>query len=90
MGYYQEYGSWEAAARAWNQGTGGMENAEAYEYQRKVAGSVGFVMEKKVNFVLIMKLLLVVLIFMKMADCISGRFMKQFGQPGFRLGNEQE
>ncbi len=88
-GYYQEYGSWEAAARAWNQGTGGMESAEAYEYQRKVAGSVGFVMEKRVNYVVMLKLLLVVIIFMKMADCISGRFMKQFGQPGFRLGNEQ-
>ena len=32
-GYYKEYGSWEAACRAWNQGPGGKENAAAYEYQ---------------------------------------------------------
>lgn len=90
FGYYQEFGSWEAAARAWNQGTGGMENAAAYEYQRKVAGSVGHVVEKRVNYIILFKLLIVLLIFMKMADVISGRFMKQFGQPGFKLGNEQQ
>ncbi len=89
FGYYQEYGSWEAAARAWNQGTGGMDNAAAYEYQRKVAGSVGNVMQKTTNYVILFKLLIILLVFIKMADEISGRFMKQFGTPGFKLGNEQ-
>lgn len=89
LGYYQKYGSWEAAGRAWNQGEGGMNNKEAYEYQRALMGQGGYVVEKTVNYQVILKLLFVVIMFMYMADKLSGMFMKQFGQPGFKLGNEQ-
>lgn len=89
LGYYQKYGSWEAAGRAWNQGEGGMENQAAYEYQRALMGKGGYVIEKTVNYQVLLKLLFVVILFMYMADRLSNIFMKQFGQPGFKLGNEQ-
>lgn len=89
LGYYERYGSWEAAGRAWNQGENGMETAEAYQYQRALMGQGGYVIQKHINYAIILKLLLVVLLFMMMADRLSKTFMKQFGTPGFKLGNEQ-
>lgn len=68
---------------------GGMENQAAYEYQRALMGQGGYVIEKTVNYQVLLKLLFVVILFMYMADRLSNIFMKQFGQPGFKLGNEQ-
>ena len=41
------------------------------------------------NIVLLMQLTLVTLMFMFFADRVSKFIMTQFGQPGFRLTNEQ-
>lgn len=88
-GFYQQYGSWEAAARAWNQGEGGMENSAAYEYQAMVLAAKGAdSVQTTVEYTLLLKLLLVLLIFMVFGDRISKRIMKQFGSPGFKLTNE--
>lgn len=88
-GFFNKYHSWEAACRAWNQGEGGMNNAEAYKYQQMCLNAKGASSsETFVNIRLLMKLMLVLLLFMFFADRISKRIMKQFGSPGFRLTNE--
>ena len=96
-GYYLDFGSYEAAARAWTRGTGGMWDAEGARYWNAVLGKRGDgggsseVMRVKAvaNIVLLMQLTLVTLMFMFFADRVSKFIMTQFGQPGFRLTNEQ-
>nr|WP_237141752.1 type IV secretion system protein [Selenomonas sp. oral taxon 126] len=96
-GYYLDYGSYEAAARAWTRGTGGMWDAEGTRYWNEVLGKRGDgggsseVMRVKAvaNIVLLMQLTLITLMFMFFADRVSKFIMTQFGQPGFRLTNEQ-
>lgn len=90
-GYFQRYHSWEAACRAWNQGEGGMENAEAYEYQAKCldkkASSQSY--RTVLNYKVLLLLLVVILIFMYFADRMSKRIITQFGGMGFKLTNEE-
>ena len=88
-GYYNKYGSWEAACRAWNQGEGGMENAAAYEYQAAILGHHGANKTSRVaNLSLLFQLLLLVLLFILIADHMEKLINKQFGGMGFRLTNE--
>ena len=88
-GFFYRYGSWEAACRAWNQGEGGMNNAEAYKYQEMCLNAQGVSSTQTfLNIALLFKLLLLVLLFIFFADRVSKRLMKQFGSPGFRLTNE--
>lgn len=91
-GYYNEFGSYEAAARAWNQGTGNMYNEDADEYVRRITGSevtsgVQKVLKSVINFKVILKIFLVTCMFVFMGDRISNLIMQQFGGQGFRLGN---
>ena len=89
-GYYNKYGSWEAACRAWNQGEGGMESAEAYEYQSAILGHKGANKTSRVaNLALIFQLLVLVLLFILLADHMEKLINKQFGGMGFKLTNEQ-
>ena len=89
-GYYNKYGSWEAACRAWNQGEGGMNNAAAYEYQAAVLGHRGANKSSRVaNIAVLFQLLLIVLLFIKIADHMEKVINKQFGGMGFKLTNEQ-
>jgi hypothetical protein len=90
QGYYDTYHSWEAACRAWTGGTGGMESAEAYDYQAKVLAAKGASsVETVLNLKLLLKLLLVCMGFMFMADRLSKLIIRQFGGMGFKLTNEQ-
>ena len=87
--YYNEYGSWEAACRAWNQGPGGKENAAAYEYQAAILGHHGANKTSRVaNISLLFQLLLLVLLFILIADHMEKLINKQFGGMGFKLTNE--
>lgn len=87
--YYNEYGSWEAACRAWNQGPGGKESAAAYEYQAAILGHHGANKTSRVaNISLLFQLLLLVLLFILIADHMEKLINKQFGGMGFKLTNE--
>lgn len=92
-GYYETYGSYEAAARAWNQGTGGMWNDAAAEYWAKICGVSatvgveGAAPVTTVNFTVLFKLVLVCAMFIIMGDRLSKNIMKYFGGTGFRLTN---
>ena len=92
-GYYSEFGSWEAAGMAWNQGIGGMNNSDAQEYKTKLLSAKGSSQmgytETVLNMALLFKLLLVVLLYIYIADRINRAIMRQFGGIGFRLTNEQ-
>ena len=89
-GYYSQYGSWEAACRAWNQGESGMNNPAAYEYLAAVLGHHGANKTSRVaNLSLLFQLLLIVLLFILMADHMEKFINKQFGGMGFKLTNEQ-
>ena len=96
-GYYLDYGSYEAAARAWTRGTGNMWDAEGTRYWNEVlmkrgdGGGTSEIMRVKAaaNIILLMQLTLITLMFMFFADRVSKFIMTQFGQPGFRLTNEQ-
>ena len=96
-GYYLDYGSYEAAARAWTRGTGNMWDAEGTRYWNEVLGKRGdgggssevMSVKEVANIVLLMQLTLITLMFMFFADRVSKFIMTQFGQPGFRLTNEQ-
>ncbi|WP_196607236.1 peptidoglycan DD-metalloendopeptidase family protein [Pectinatus frisingensis] len=96
-GYYSTYGSYEAAAKAWNQGEGGMDNSDAEEYWEKVSGVTvtGAAHNSKIpvtviNFLVLFKLTLVLLMFIFMGSKISKTIMHTFGGSGFFLGNEHE
>ena len=85
-GYYNKYGSWEAACRAWNQGEGGMENSAAYEYQAAILGHHGANKTSRVaNLALLFQLLLLVLLFILIADHMEKFINRQFGGMGFKL-----
>ena len=74
-----------------------MWDAEGTRYWNEVLGKRGDgggsseVMRVKAvaNIVLLMQLTLITLMFMFFADRVSKFIMTQFGQPGFRLTNEQ-
>ncbi len=90
-GYYAKYGSWEAAGRAWNQGTGGMNNAEAQKYEQALLNVKGASSQETfLNMRLLLELLLVLLVFIFFADRISSRINQQFGRKGFRWTENQE
>ena len=100
-GYYLDYGSYEAAARAWTRGTGNMWDAEGTRYWNEVLarrgdGSGSSAAERVLrvkaaaNIVLLMELTLITLLFMLFADRVSKFILTQFGQPGFRLSSNEK
>lgn len=91
MGLYDEYGDWNEVARAWNQGRGGRNNSDAWDYLGKILGShVAVTYKTRVLAVeLLMQLTMIVVMFMFMGDRISAMIQKNFGGMGFKLTNEE-
>ena len=93
-GYYNKYGSYEAVARAWNQGENGMDKPEASVYWAKVMGvdpSTGlFTSSPTLNINLLFKVTFVLLMFVYMGSKVSKLILKDFGGSGFRFTNEQD
>ena len=92
-GYYKRYGSYEMAARCWNQGEGGRNNSDADIYWAKVSGvnpATGTFTSPKVtiNMILLFKVTFVALMFAYMGSRISKLVVKQFGGSGFKFLNE--
>ena len=92
-GYYNEYGSYEMAARCWNQGEGGRNNSDADIYWAKVSGTspvTGAYSTPTVtiNMILLFKVTFVALMFVLMGSKIGNIIMKDFGGSGFRFTNE--
>lgn len=92
-GYYKRYGSYEMAARCWNQGEGGRNNSDADIYWAKVSGvnpATGTFTSPKVtiNMILLFKVTFVALMFAYMGSRVSKLVIKQFGGGGFRFLNE--
>ena len=92
QGFFNKYGSWEAACRAWNQGEGGMENAAAYEYQSKCLNKKASSRHTHtgLDFKILFQLLLVVLAFMMFGDRMSKRILNDFGRTSFRLTDSEK
>ena len=94
--YYNQYGSWEAAGRAWAQGENGINSSGAAEYENKLlevkgdhSSITGNTSSRIVNFGLLFQLLILVLAFFFMGDRISAMVKRQFGTPGFKLTNDE-
>lgn len=92
-GYYKRYGSYEMAARCWNQGEGGRNNSDADIYWAKVSGvnpATGTFTAPKVtiNMILLFKVTFVAMMFAYMGSRVSKLVVKQFGGSGFRFLNE--
>ena len=92
-GYYNEYGSYEMAARCWNQGEGGRNNAEADIYWAKVSGTnpvtgMYSTPTTAANMILLLKITFVALMFVFMGSKVGNLIMKDFGGSGFRFTNE--
>lgn len=96
--------SWDLMFAAYNMGGAGLANrgydysgvAETVDYVAKIFGTTeigkGMVrgtVQKAANIGLMLQVLLIVLLFMYMADRISRLVLDQFGSPGFRLYYEQ-
>ena len=87
-GYYKKYGSYEMAARCWNQGEGGRNNSDADIYWAKVSGvnpTTGVFTSPKVtiNMILLFKITFVAMMFVYMGSKISKLIIKQLGGRGF-------
>ena len=89
-GYYKKYGSYEMAARCWNQGEGGRNNSDADIYWAKVSGvnpTTGVFTSPKVtiNMILLFKITFVAMMFVYMGSGVSKLVLKQFGSSGFKF-----
>ena len=87
-GYYQKYGSYEMAARCWNQGEGGRLNSDADIYWAKVSGTNpatgGFTAPQvTINMTLLFKVTFVSMMFAYMGSRISKLLINKFGSGGF-------
>lgn len=92
-GYYNKYGSYEMAARCWNQGEGGRNNSDADIYWAKVSGvnptTGGFTAPQvTINMILLFKITFVAMMFVYMGSRVSKLVLKQFGSGGFRFTSE--
>lgn len=88
-GYVAEYGSYEAAARAWHRGTGAMDDSLGYAYLAKVLGTtIAPSVQTVANVGLLLQITLIVLMYMFFADRMQKLILTQFGQSGFRLAKE--
>ena len=92
-GYYKKYGSYEMAARCWNQGEGGRLNSDADIYWAKVSGvnptTGGYTAPQvTINMILLFKVTLVAMMFVYMGSRISKLTIKQFGNGGFKFTSE--
>lgn len=95
--YYNKYGSWEAAGRAWSQGESGINSAGAKEYENKLLEVKGdhsdapvAKNDRIVNLSLLLQLLILCLVFFFMGDRISSMVKRQFGTPGFKLTQDED
>lgn len=92
-GYYETYGTYDAVARAWNQGEGGMNNADAWAYWYAVLAidPVSGAYSKPVvtiNMKTVFKLVLVTAIFVFMGSRMAKMLNRVFGGPnGFKFTN---
>ena len=90
-GYYQKYGSYEMAARCWNQGEGGRNNSEADIYWAKVSGinpetgEVGEEATATINILLLFKVTFVSLMFVLIGSRVSKDILKILGGGGFKF-----
>ena len=90
-GYYQKYGSYEMAARCWNQGEGGRNNSDADIYWKKVSGinpTTGQFSEPTatINMILLFKVTFVALMFLFIGNKVSKDILKIFGSAnGFKF-----
>ncbi|MBR4904828.1 MAG: hypothetical protein IKZ53_09160, partial [Selenomonadaceae bacterium] len=87
-GYYKKYGSYEMAARCWNQGEGGKNNSDADIYWAKVSGvdpaTGGYTAPQvTINMILLFKITFVAMMFVYMGSRVSKLVLKQFGSSGF-------
>lgn len=87
-GYYKKYGSYEMAARCWNQGEGGRNNSDADIYWAKVSGvdpaTGGYTAPQvTINMILLFKITFVAMMFVYMGSRVSKLVLKQFGSSGF-------
>lgn len=92
-GYYEKYGSYEMAARCWNQGEGGRLNSDADIYWAKVSGTNpatgGFTAPQvTINIILLFKVTFVAMMFAYMGSRVSKLVIKQFGSGGFKFAEE--
>ena len=92
-GYYKKYGSYEMAARCWNQGEGGRLNSDADIYWAKVSGTNpstgGFTAPQvTINMILLFKVTFVAMMFAYMGSRVSKLVIKQFGSGGFKFAEE--
>ena len=92
-GYYKRYGSYEMAARCWNQGEGGRNNSDADIYWAKVSGvnpATGAFTTPQVtiNMILLFKVTFVAMMFAYMGSRVSKLVIQQFGGGGFSFLNE--
>ena len=91
--YYKRYGSYEMAARCWNQGEGGRNNSDADIYWAKVSGvnpATGAFTTPQVtiNMILLFKVTFVAMMFAYMGSRVSKLVIQQFGGGGFSFLNE--
>ena len=92
-GYYKRYGSYEMAARCWNQGEGGRNNSDADIYWAKVSGvnpatGVFTTPQVTINMILLFKVTFVAMMFAYMGSRVSKLVIQQFGGGGFSFLNE--
>ena len=92
-GYYKKYGSYEMAARCWNQGEGGRNNSDADIYWAKVSGvnpTTGTFTAPKVtiNMILLFKITFVAMMFAYMGSRVSKLVVKELSGGGFRFTEE--
>ena len=92
-GYYEKYGSYEMAARCWNQGEGGRLNSDADIYWAKVSGTNpatgGYTAPQvTINMMLLFKVTFVALMFVYMGSRVSKLVIRQFGSGGFQFTTE--
>ena len=93
-GYYNKYGSYEMAARCWNQGEGGRNNSDADIYWAKVSGvdattGVFTAPQATINMILLFKITFVAIMFVYMGSRVSKLVLKQFGGEGFKFTSER-
>lgn len=90
--YYSEYGNWHDVAVCWNGGGGavgaGWSSTEGYA--AKVEAALGHPLQKTLNMILLLSMLIICVLFLWFASRMTEVIMQFFGGAGFHFHIEQD
>jgi len=90
--YYSEYGNWHDVAVVWNGGGGAVGHgwSSTEGYAAKVEAALGHPLQKTLNMILLLVLMVVSILFLWFGSRMTGVIMNFFGGDGFQFHIEDD